>query len=86
MPRIGIFSWDGNFIPGIEIFIGIFGYVNVYRWITNIRTLDYHTQSEHNENPFFLYFSPNAVHFPVHGKKHLRDPILKSGFKNFELS
>ena len=41
-----------------------------------VRTIDLHIQSKNKDNPMFLYFAPNAVHFPMQGKEEIRDPIV----------
>ena len=32
----------------------------------------------------FLYFAPNAVHFPMQGKEEIRDPIVTELTSNLE--
>ena len=32
----------------------------------------------------FLYFAPNAVHFPMQGKEEIRDPIVAELTSNLE--
>ena len=41
-----------------------------------VRTIDLHIQSKNKDKPMFLYFAPNAVHFPMQGKEEIRDPIV----------
>ena len=36
------------------------------------------------DDPMFLYFAPNAVHFPMQGKEEIRDPIVTELTSNLE--
>ena len=36
------------------------------------------------DDPMFLYFAPNAVHFPMQGKEEIRDPIVTELISNLE--
>ena len=41
-----------------------------------LEMLNYHSQSKNSEKPVFLYFAPNAVHFPIQAPKRINDEII----------
>ena len=41
-----------------------------------VEMIDFHAR-EKGDTPFFLYFTPNAAHFPVNAKRNVRDIIIQ---------